>query len=159
MNRMISPVALGDFLDHRLEPILELAAVFRAGDQRAHVQRDDALVLQHGRHVAVEHADGQPLDDRGLADAGLADQHGIVLRAPGEHLHGPADLFVAADDRIDLALPGHLDQIAAVALQGLVFVLRVLIGDALAAANVFERVEDRVVIDAVGGEDLTALRS
>ena len=42
MNRMISPFGLGDFLEDRLEPLLELAAVLRPGDERAHVERDDA---------------------------------------------------------------------------------------------------------------------
>ena len=44
MNRMIWPLAVGHFLEHRLEPLLELAAVLGAGDQRAHVERDDPLV-------------------------------------------------------------------------------------------------------------------
>ena len=39
MNRMISPLARGDFVQHGLQPLLELAAEFGAGDQRAHVQR------------------------------------------------------------------------------------------------------------------------
>ena len=33
------------FLQHRLEPFLELAAIFRAGDHRAHVERKKLLVL------------------------------------------------------------------------------------------------------------------
>ncbi len=151
------PVAAGDFLDDGLEAVLEFAAIFRPGDQRAHVQRDDALVLQHGRHVAVEHADGQALDDGRLADARLADQHGIVFGAAGQDLHGAADFLVAADDRVDLSLPGHLDQIAAVALQGLVFVFGILVGHALAAANFLQRGEDRVVIDAADGKDFLRL--
>ena len=58
----------------------------------------------------------EALDDRGLADAGLADQHGVVLRTAAEHLHGAADLLVAADDGVELALAGEFDQVAAVAL-------------------------------------------
>ena len=39
--------ALGrrDLVEHRLQPLLELAAIFRAGDQRAHVERQQLLVL------------------------------------------------------------------------------------------------------------------
>ena len=37
---------VGDFLEHGLQPLLELAAILRAGDERAHVERDDLLVLQ-----------------------------------------------------------------------------------------------------------------
>jgi hypothetical protein len=47
---------------------------------------------------------GEALDDGGLADAGLADQDGVVLRAAREDLHHAADLLVAADDGVELAL-------------------------------------------------------
>ena len=33
-------------LQHGLEPLLELAAIFRAGDQRAHVEREQLLVFR-----------------------------------------------------------------------------------------------------------------
>ena len=42
MNRMICALGVGDLLEHRLEPVLELAAVLGPGDQRAHVQRPRA---------------------------------------------------------------------------------------------------------------------
>ena len=48
-------------------------------------------------------AQGQALRDRGLADAGLADQHGVVLAAAGEDLDGLLDLLGAADDGVDAA--------------------------------------------------------
>ena len=38
-------------------------------------------------HVARDDALREPLDDRGLADARLADQHRVVLGAAREHLH------------------------------------------------------------------------
>ena len=58
-----------DLLQHRLQPLLELAAILRAGDERAHVEGDDLLVLQAFRHVAAHDALGEALDDGGLADA------------------------------------------------------------------------------------------
>ena len=113
-------LGLGDFLEDGLQALLELAAELRAGDQRAHVERDDPLVLQPLRHVAADDALRQPLDDGGLADARLADQHRVVLGAAGEHLDDAADLLVAADDRVELALARQLGQVAAVLLQRLV---------------------------------------
>ena len=94
---------LGDLRQHGLQPLLELAAVLRAREQRAEVERHDALVLQALGHVAGDDAVGEPLDDRGLADARIADQHGVVLAPPREHLHDAPDLGVAADHRIELA--------------------------------------------------------
>ena len=142
------PGRVGDLLEHGLEPLLELAAVLGAGDQRAHVQRDDALVLQPFGHVAAHDALRQPLDDGGLAHARLADEHRVVLGAPAEDLDDAADLLVAADDRVELAAARHLGQVAAVLLQRLVGAFRVLAGDALAAADGGERGQDAVARDA-----------
>src|SRR3989304_4220123 len=47
------------------------------------------------------------LDDRRLADAGLANQDGVVLRAARQDLHHAAHFVVAADHRIELALAGQ----------------------------------------------------
>ena len=41
--------------------------------------------------------------DRGLADAGLADERRVVLGAAREDLDDPLDLLLAADDRVELA--------------------------------------------------------
>ena len=132
---------LDDFLEHRLQPLLELAAVLRAGDERAHVERDDPLVLQPFGHVAADDALGQAFDDGGLADAGLADEHGVVLGAARQHLDDAAHFLVAADHRIELALARQLGEVAAVLLERLVLALGILIGHALVAANRRERLE------------------
>ena len=81
MKTMNSPSAVGDLLEHRLEALLELAAELGAGDERAEVERDEALVLEALGHVAVHDALGEPFDDGRLAHARLADEHGIVLGA------------------------------------------------------------------------------
>ena len=129
------PVRVGDFLQHRLQPLLELAAVLRAGDERAHVERDDLLVLQPFGHVLPDDALREPFDDGRLADAGLADEHRVVLRPAREHLDDAADLVVAADDRIELALARELGEVAAVALERLIGALGVLARHALRAAH------------------------
>ncbi len=139
-------VGFSDFLDDGLKPILEFAPILRPGDERAHVQGDDLLVLEHGRHIAVDDADGQALDDGGLADAGFADQYRIVLGAPAQDLHGAADFLIAADHRIQLALAGEFDQIAAISLQRLILGFRILVGDALAASDVLEGGQDGIMI-------------
>ena len=137
-------LALGvlDLLEDGLEPLLELAPELGAGDQRAEVERDDALVLQALGHVAADDPLGEALDDRGLADAGLADQDRVVLRPAGQDLNDAADLLVAADDRIEPAGAGLGRQVAAVLLERGVGPLRVRRCDALAAADALERLED-----------------
>ena len=135
--------ALGLHLgEHRLEAFLELAAILGAGDQRAHVERQQALVLEALRHVALDDALRQPLGDGGLADAGLADQHGIVLGAPRQHLDGAADLLVATDDRVDLALGRRGGEVARIALERIVALLgRGTVGGAALAQIVDSAVE------------------
>src|SRR4029077_910307 len=79
---------------------------------------------------------------RGLADPRLADQHRIVLRAPRQHLHGAADLLIAADHRVELALARHRGQIAGIALERVIAVLgRGAVGLAALAQILDRRVE------------------
>ena len=104
--------ALGDLLHHLLQALLELAAVLRAGDERRQVERVDLLVLEEVRHLVRADARGEALDDGGLADARLADQHRVVLRAAREDLHHALDLGLPSDDRVELALGGQLRQVA-----------------------------------------------
>ena len=134
-------LALGllDLLEHGLQPVLELAAVLGARDERAQVEGDQPLVLQRLRHVAGDDALGQALDDGGLAHARLADEHGVVLGAAGEDLDHAAHLVVAADDGIELALARQLGEVAAVLLERLVAVLGVGVVDALVAADLAQR--------------------
>ncbi len=110
-------------LQHGLEALLELAAVFGARDQGSEIERQQLLVGEAFRHVAVDDALREPLDDRGLADAGLADQDRIVLGAAGEHLDGAADLLVPPDHRVDLAVAGRLGQVAGIFLERIIGVL------------------------------------
>ena len=127
--------ALGDLLHHLLQALLELAAVLRARDQRGQVERVDLLVLEQLRHVAVGDALGQALDHRGLAHAGLADEHGVVLRAAREDLHDPLDLGLAADDGVQLALGGELGQVAPELVEQLRGLLALALGGTRAGAG------------------------
>ena len=50
------PVGLLDLVQHRLQPLLELAAELRAGDHGAQIKRDQGLALQRLGHVARDDA-------------------------------------------------------------------------------------------------------
>ncbi len=104
---------VGQLLHDRLEALFELTAVLRAGDDERDVEREDALVGEEVRHVAVDDLLRQPLDDGRLADARLADEHGVVLGAAAEHLLDALELVLAADERIELVLHRRLGEIAA----------------------------------------------
>jgi hypothetical protein len=98
---------------HRLDALLELAAVLGAGDHHREVQHHEALVLEDLRHLAVDDVLRQALDDGRLADARLAQQHGVVLAAAAEDLDDALDLVLAADDRVEVVLAGQLGEVAA----------------------------------------------
>ncbi len=124
-----------DGLEHRLEALLEFAAILRPRDQRAHVEGHDPLALEPLGHVAPHDPLGQPLHDRRLADARWADQHRVVLGAAREDLDDAADLLVAADDGVEFALLGERGKVPPVLLEGLVRPLRRGARHALAAPD------------------------
>ena len=112
-------LALGllHFLDEALEALLKLAPVLGARHQGPHVQAHDPQALEALGHVPLVDALGQALHDGSLAHAGFADEYGVVLGAPGEHLQHPADLLVPADDRVQLACGGQGRVVLGVLLQ------------------------------------------
>ena len=108
-----------DFLEDCLQALLEFTAVLCACDHGAQVQADEGLAAQGFGHVAGNHALCQALDHGGLTDAGLTNQHGVVLGAAGEHLHDAANLGITADDRVELAGAGNGGQVGAVLFERL----------------------------------------
>ena len=59
-------------------------------------------------HLAFDDLLREALDDGRLADAGVADEEGVVLAAAREDLDGAVDLVLAADERIDVPFGGLL---------------------------------------------------
>ena len=119
VNEEHGVVVVLQLLDHLLQPLLEVAAIAGAGQQRAHVQRVDGGVLEDVRHLAVDDLAGQAFGDGGLADARVADQQRVVLGAAAQDLDRAVDFGLTTDQRIDLALAGLLVEVDAVGLQRL----------------------------------------
>ena len=94
---------IGKFLQHRFQALLEIAAIFGAGQQRAHVERIDVRILEDFRHIVFDDAPRQAFGDGGLAHAGLADQQRVVLAAAAQGLDDALQLDFAPDQRVDLA--------------------------------------------------------
>ncbi len=147
------PLGAADLVQHRLQPLLELAPVFRAGEERADVERPHALALQPFGDVSGDDPLRQPLDDRRLADAGVADQHRVVLRAPRQDLDHAPDLLVASDHRVELAVLRGFRQVAPELLQRLVRALGVLRRDALVPAHLLDPRERLVARDDAEREE------
>src|SRR5262249_50712543 len=105
-------VALGELPHDRLEPLLELAAVLRAGDDQRDVEREDALLGQVDGHVALDDLVREALDERGLPHPRLADEDGVVPGPAAEDLDDARELVVTADERIEDAARRGLGQVA-----------------------------------------------
>src|SRR5207344_21553 len=70
---------LRELLQHGLQALLEVTAVFRARKERAHVERIDLVVVQELGDISLVDPARETLGDRRLAYAGLADQQRVVL--------------------------------------------------------------------------------
>ena len=143
----------GDVLQHGLQALLELAAVLGAREQRRHVERQHALVLERLGHFAVDDALRKAFDDGRLADARLADQHRIVLGPPLQDLDRAADLVVAADDGVELAVARARREVDRVLVERLPLAFRLLRVDLAAAAHDLDRVFKRFAREAVLFQD------
>ena len=139
--------------EHRLQALFEFAAKFRARDEGAHIERKNALVAQALRHFAVDDALRESLDDGGLTDTGLANEHRIVLGPALQYLDRAANLIVAADDRIEFALRGALGQVDAVLLERLAVLLGARVLDFGAASNLLDRLLERLAGGTAGLQD------
>src|SRR5207237_7895347 len=95
--------AVLDLFDDLLQALLKLAAVLRAGNERADIERQQALAHQCFRHVAARNALCETLDDGGLAYARLTNQGRIVLGTPRQDLDDALDFLEPTDNRIELA--------------------------------------------------------
>ena len=112
MKTMVLPSSCGELLEHRLQALLEFAAVLGAGEQRRHVERParacssgvsgtSPLTMRCARPstIAVLPTPGSPIS------TGL-----FLVRRCRIWMHA-ADLVVAADHRVELALAGALGQV------------------------------------------------
>ena len=143
------------FVEHGLEALFELTAILRAGHERAHVQGEERLIAQAFGDVTIDDTLGEALHDGGLADAGFADEHGVVLGAAGKDADDAADLLVTPDDGIHLARAGAGGEVLPVFGEGFVSGLGVGGSHALRTAHRLERGEDRLTLEADRGERRT----
>ena len=91
--------AAADLRQHIPESFLKFATIFRTRHQVGHIQADEPLFLQLGRHIPRRHPLGKPFGDGCLAYARFSYQGGIILMLPAEDADDHVDLPVPADDR------------------------------------------------------------
>ena len=149
-------LALGllHLVQHSFQPFLKFAPVLGARDQRAHIQRENGLVLQLFGDVLLHDSLGKSLGNGGFAHAGFTDENGVVLRLPGQNADNVPDFLIPADHRIHLLLSCPLDQIGAVLFQRVVGSLRVVGGDTLIAPDFLQSLQNTLLCNLIGLEQL-----
>ena len=96
-------VAVHDFLDHTLEPFLELALILGARDEGTQVEGIYLLGLQVLRDLAVNNLLRDTFRNGRLAHARFSDQYRVVLRPSAQYLQHTPDFVIPTDDRIKLS--------------------------------------------------------
>ena len=140
---------LRQFVNHSLDALFKLPAIFGAGNQRRHVEREYALVEQCASHVAVHDSDGKCFNDSRFAHTGFANEHWIVLFATAENLRQTFNLLVATHHGVEAVVFGFFGDVLAVFVQHrrvAGFAHRGAAGSALAAAGLFRAAAGRQVV-------------
>ena len=148
---------LGQLVQQPFQALLELTAVLGTRNQRAHVQRQQAFAFQAVGHFAIDDALGQALGDGGLAHAGFADQHRIILGTALQHLDRTADFVVTANDRVQLAFFGTLGQVDGVLVQRLARLFGVGVIHRRATAQVVDGIFQGLFADTLAEQQLAQL--
>ena len=110
---------LANLLDEALHAAFKLAAKLCPGDQRREIEQENLLIPELCRHVPVGDALGKALGNGGLADAGLADEAGVILLSAVQDLDHTLQFFFPADHAVKLSLAGAACQVDAVAVEKL----------------------------------------
>ena len=113
-NDILGPA---NFVHHRLNGLLELAAVLGACNHQSEVQSDDALIAEEFGNIAFGDFLSQTFDNGGLAHACLAEQHRVVLGPAAEDLNDALDFALPTNDGIHFAFAGDFGEVAAKRLE------------------------------------------
>ncbi len=111
MKRMIGVGRGLDLLDQPLSRFSNSPLTPAPACSSARSSAADGDVAQRRRDVTGGDARGEALDDGRLADAGLAGEDRVVLAAAQQDVDHLADLEVAAEHRVDLAVAGGLGEV------------------------------------------------
>ena len=101
----------GDLRLQLTDPLGERSTHAGAGEHRGRLDAHEYLVLEARHVVVVGDSRREAAHHACLADAGRADQAGVVGVTLGEHVEGALDLGVAPDHGIELAAHGLLREV------------------------------------------------
>ena len=147
-------LVFGDIGENAFETLFKFAAVLRPREQSRQIKRQHALVLETIGHRPIDDALRQTLDNRGLANAGFANQYWIIFCAPLQDLNRAPDFVVAPNHWVEFALTRPLGEVDGVLAQGFALGVGIVTVDGRPTADRVDRglegfaVETRIVGDA-----------
>jgi len=153
----VPALPLGDLLQDRLHPLLELTPVLGPCEHGGDIQRHQLFVGQGRGDIAGHDALSQTFDDGGLSHAGLSNEDRIVLGPPGQNLHHPSDFFVPADDWIQLPETSRFREVPAVTGESPEGVFRCLVRHPVGAPDPFQSLPKAFPARACGLEDAAGI--
>ena len=106
------PFRLFHFLEHSLQPVLELASVFSASHKRPHIQSQQCLILQAFRDITVGNSLRQSLRYSCFSHSGFTNEDRVIFGPPREDLHKSSDLIIPTNDGVQFTFSGLFCYIA-----------------------------------------------
>ena len=106
-----------NLVNHLAKTVLELALHACSRLEHAEVERANSNLAQCGGHITPGNAQRESLDNRGLADTGLAREDRIVLPPPHQDVDDLANLLIATEHRVNLSRASLGRQVLRVARQ------------------------------------------
>ena len=136
------------FFDNGFEAFFKLAFIFGACNEGRQVEAEYFFTRQGFRYVMFDNAPGNTFYNGGFTYPWIADHNGVVFLAAAEDMQYAANLFVAADDRVEFAVFGLFRQVDGVFLERVVNVFGCLFGDFPAFAEFFDGSRQRIECSA-----------
>ena len=108
-----------NLVDHLSQALLEFSLHASAGLQKSQVEGTETNILQRGGDIALGDPLCEALNHCRLTHSGFSRENRVVLPPSKQDLNNFSNLFVAPNDRINLALARALGQIDRVLGEGL----------------------------------------
>mmetsp|Transcript_8673 Transcript_8673/g.17172 ORF Transcript_8673/g.17172 Transcript_8673/m.17172 type:complete len:201 (+) Transcript_8673:1988-2590(+) len=107
-------IGILNFLENRLQALLELTTVRCTGKQSGHVELPKSAVGNGFRHVALDDTHSKHGTDGRLTHTGRAHKDGIGLCLTRKNLDNTSHFAIAANNWVKLAVHGSLGEVSAI---------------------------------------------
>src|SRR5579863_7193789 len=114
---------LAQLFQNGFDALLELATEHGTGNHATDIQRDDALAAQSCGNIALVDTTGKPFNNRGLADARLTNQDGVILLTTPQHRNHTAQFALATCRRVQFTLSRFSGKVAPKLVEGWCFTI------------------------------------